>query len=56
MGLTNVQIMVPFCRTPTEGQKVIDVLAKNGLKRGENGLEIWCMCEVPSNVVCIICV
>jgi len=53
MGLINVQLMVPFCRTAEEGQKVADALSKNGLKRGENGLEIWCMCEIPSNVLAI---
>jgi pyruvate, water dikinase len=53
MGLTNVQLMVPFCRTTTEAQAVIDALAKNGLKQGENGLKIWCMCELPSNVFAI---
>ncbi len=51
MGLTNVKVMVPFCRTPEEGKKVIDVMAKYGLKQGENGLEIYVMCEIPSNVV-----
>jgi pyruvate,water dikinase len=53
MGLTNVQLMVPFCRTAGEGQKVLDVMAENGLRRGENGLEVWCMCEIPSNVLAI---
>jgi pyruvate,water dikinase len=51
MGLTNVQLMVPFCRTAQEGKSVLEVLAANGLKKGENGLEVWCMCEIPSNVV-----
>jgi len=51
MGLTNVQLMVPFCRTAEEGKRVIELLEKNGLKRGENGLQVWVMCEVPSNVV-----
>ncbi|QJA05505.1 phosphoenolpyruvate synthase [Thermosulfurimonas marina] len=51
MGLTNVKIMIPFCRTPEEGQKVIGVMEKYGLKQGENGLEIYVMCEIPSNVV-----
>lgn len=51
IGLNNVQIMVPFCRTVDEGKKVIEILAKNGLRQGENGLEIYAMCEVPSNVV-----
>jgi pyruvate,water dikinase len=49
MGLTNVEIMVPFVRTLGQAEKVIDLLAKNGLKRGENGLRVIMMCEVPSN-------
>ena len=51
MGLTNVKIMIPFCRTVEEGKKVINELAGHGLKRGENGLEIYVMCEIPSNVI-----
>jgi pyruvate,water dikinase len=51
MGLTNVWIMIPFVRTLDEGRKVIDVLARNGLKRGENDLKIIMMCEVPSNAL-----
>jgi len=51
MGLTNVKIMVPFCRTVEEGKNVIDILAKNGLKRGKNKLEVYVMCEIPSNVI-----
>jgi pyruvate, water dikinase len=51
MGLTNVEIMIPFVRTVNEGKKVIDVLAENGLKRGENGLKVIMMCEIPSNVI-----
>jgi pyruvate,water dikinase len=51
MGLTNAWVMIPFVRTLEEGRKVIDVLAKNGLKRGENGLKIIMMCEVPSNAL-----
>ena len=51
MGLTNLKIMVPFCRTIKEGEKVLSVLAENGLKRGENGLEIYTMVEIPSNVI-----
>ncbi|UGQ48846.1 phosphoenolpyruvate synthase [Massilia endophytica] len=51
MGLTNVEIMVPFVRTIGQAEKVIDLLAKNGLKRGENGLRVIMMCEVPSNAV-----
>ncbi|MEH6512706.1 MAG: phosphoenolpyruvate synthase [Maribacter arcticus] len=51
MGLTNLKVMVPFCRTIKEGEKVLSVLAENGLKRGENGLEIYTMVEIPSNVI-----
>ena len=51
MGLTNVKSMIPFCRTVEEGKKVIGVMEKYGLKQGENGLEIYVMCEIPSNVV-----
>ncbi|MCS3902652.1 pyruvate,water dikinase [Methylohalomonas lacus] len=51
MGFDNVRIMIPFCRTPAEADQVLDVLADNGLKRGDNGLEIYVMCEVPSNVI-----
>jgi pyruvate,water dikinase len=51
MGLTNVKIMIPFCRTLGEGRAVLDEMAKNGLRRGEDGLEIYVMCEIPNNVV-----
>ncbi len=51
MGLTNIKLMVPFVRTVAEGQAVIDLLADNGLKQGENGLEIIMMCEIPSNAL-----
>ena len=51
MGLTNVKVMVPFCRTVEEGRKVIKVMAENGLKQHVNGLEVYVMCEVPSNVI-----
>ena len=51
MGLHNVKIMVPFCRTPAEGGKVIELLRQNGLVQGENDLEIYVMCEIPSNVI-----
>jgi pyruvate,water dikinase len=51
MGLTNLQVMIPFVRALDEAQQVIDLLAKNGLKRGENGLKIIMMCELPSNAV-----
>jgi pyruvate,water dikinase len=50
-GLTNVKVMVPFCRTPEEGRKVIEIMASHGLKQGENGLEVYVMCEIPSNVI-----
>lgn len=53
MGLTNVKLMVPFCRTVAEGKKVIRELSKNGLEQGANGLEIYVMCELPSNVLAI---
>ena len=51
MGLTNVEIMVPFVRTLPQAQKVIDLLAKNGLERGKDGLRLIMMCEVPSNAI-----
>jgi pyruvate,water dikinase len=51
MGLKNVKLMVPFCRTVEEGGKVIAEMAKHGLKRGEDGLEVYVMCEIPSNVI-----
>lgn len=51
MGLTNVEIMVPFVRTTEEARKVLDLLAANGLKRGQNGLRIIMMCEIPSNAI-----
>ncbi len=51
MGLVNVIPMIPFCRTPAEGRKVIEEMAKHGLKQGENGLQIYVMCELPSNVI-----
>ena len=50
MGLTNVKIMIPFCRTVEEGRRVIEVMAQNGLKQGDDGLEIYAMCELPANV------
>jgi pyruvate,water dikinase len=50
MGLTNIYAMIPFCRTVEEADRVIDVLADNGLKRGENDLQLYMMCEIPSNV------
>lgn len=51
MGLTNVEIMIPFVRTLEEAAKVIELLGQNGLKRGENGLKVIMMCELPSNAV-----
>lgn len=51
MGLTNVKLMIPFCRTVGEGQKVIDLMKEFGLKQGDNGLEIFVMAEIPSNVL-----
>jgi pyruvate, water dikinase len=51
MGLTNVKLMIPFCRTVEEGRKVLAEMAKHGLKRGEHGLEVYVMCELPSNVI-----
>ncbi|HLA10952.1 MAG TPA: phosphoenolpyruvate synthase [Pyrinomonadaceae bacterium] len=50
MGLTNVKIMIPFCRTVQEGERVIEAMAQHGLKQGGDGLEIYVMCELPSNV------
>ncbi|MFO2465253.1 phosphoenolpyruvate synthase [Pseudomonas sp. 15FMM2] len=51
MGLTNVEIMVPFVRTLGEASQVVDLLAENGLSRGENGLRVIMMCELPSNAI-----
>jgi pyruvate,water dikinase len=51
MGLTNVKIMIPFCRTVVEAKRVIEVMAQHGLRQQEDGLEIYAMCELPSNVV-----
>ena len=51
MGLSNVIPMIPFCRTPDEGKRVIAEMAKHGLERGVNGLEVYVMCELPSNVI-----
>ena len=50
-GLKNVSVMIPFCRTPEEGEKVLDLMAKNGLKRGKDGIKVYVMCEIPSNVI-----
>jgi pyruvate,water dikinase len=51
MGLTNIKIMIPFCRTVDEGKKVLKIMEKNGLKRGKNNLQVYVMCEIPSNVI-----
>ena len=53
MGLTNVILMIPFCRRLEEAVKVLDYMAECGLKRGDNGLEIYVMCEIPNNVILI---
>jgi pyruvate,water dikinase len=53
MGLTNLKIMVPFCRRVEEARGVIEAMAQQGLKRGDNGLEIYVMCEIPNNVILI---
>ncbi|MEI2804849.1 MAG: phosphoenolpyruvate synthase [Albidovulum sp.] len=51
MGFTNVIVMIPFCRSPEEADRVLEEMAANGLRRGENGLEVYVMCEIPSNVI-----
>ncbi|OLZ62766.1 phosphoenolpyruvate synthase, partial [Streptomyces amritsarensis] len=51
MGLTNVIVMIPFCRTLKEADKVLDVMAAEGLRRGENGLQVYVMAEIPANVL-----
>ncbi|HET9297331.1 MAG TPA: phosphoenolpyruvate synthase, partial [Candidatus Binatia bacterium] len=51
MGLSNVKLMVPFCRTVEEGRRVLEEMEKHGLKRGVNKLEVYVMCEIPSNVI-----
>lgn len=51
MGFTNVIVMIPFCRSTKEADRVLEVMAQNGLKRGQNGLEVYVMCEIPSNVI-----
>jgi pyruvate,water dikinase len=50
-GLTNLRVMVPFCRTPEEGRRTLAVMAEGGLVRGQDGLEVWVMAEIPSNVI-----
>ncbi|OGY90683.1 MAG: phosphoenolpyruvate synthase [Candidatus Komeilibacteria bacterium RIFCSPLOWO2_01_FULL_52_15] len=51
MGLKNLKVMVPFCRTVAEGEQVLGLMGKHGLKRGVGGLEVYVMCEIPSNVI-----
>ncbi len=51
MGLRNVIVMVPFCRTPQEADRVLALMAANGLRRGEDGLQVYVMCEIPANVI-----
>ncbi len=51
MGFSNVVVMVPFCRSPAEADRVLAVMAEHGLERGKNGLEVYVMCEIPSNVI-----
>jgi pyruvate,water dikinase len=51
IGLDNIILMIPFCRTLAEADKVLEVLAENGLTRGEKGLQVYVMCEIPSNVI-----
>ena len=51
MGLRNLHLMVPFCRTPQEGEQVLELLASSGLEQGKDGLQVWVMAELPSNVL-----
>jgi pyruvate, water dikinase len=51
MGLKNVKVMIPFCRTVEEGRKVIEIMSRNGLRQGEDGLQVYAMCEIPANVI-----
>jgi pyruvate,water dikinase len=51
IGFDNIVVMVPFCRTPDEADRVLEVMAENGLVRGENGLRVYMMCEIPANVI-----
>ncbi len=53
MGFTNVKLMIPFCRRVEEGRKVLEAMASHGLKRGDNQLEVYVMCEIPNNVILI---
>jgi pyruvate,water dikinase len=50
-GLTNIKAMIPFCRTPEEGRKVVAIMKDEGLVQGRNGFQVWCMAEIPSNVI-----
>jgi pyruvate,water dikinase len=51
MGLTNLVLMIPFCRRVEEARRVLDAMAAHGLERGRNGLAVYCMCEIPNNVI-----
>jgi len=51
LGMENIVVMIPFCRTPDEADRVLEVMAKNGLKPGQNGLQVYVMCEIPSNII-----
>ena len=51
LGLTNIKIMIPFCRTVAEGRRVLAAMARHGLRQGIDGLEVYAMCEVPSNAI-----
>ena len=51
LGLTNIIVMIPFCRSPEEGDRVLAEMARHGLERGVNGLQVYVMCEIPSNVI-----
>jgi pyruvate,water dikinase len=51
MKLNNLKVMVPFCRTVEEGRRVLEIMAENGLKRGQNGLEVYMMAEIPANII-----
>ena len=53
MGFKNVKLMIPFCRRVQEGRKVMETLARHGLKRGEDGLQVYVMCEIPNNVILV---
>jgi len=52
VGMHNIKVMIPFCRTPEEGKRVIELMKQFGLTQGEEGLEVYVMCEIPSNVIC----